>query len=89
MKALIAALCIAASTCALASAKVERDKAFLDEVKRAAAVAQATAIEGGRIVVAQVSMNCGIAPIPPIGCRVGPCVCDATGTNCQWTFVCK
>lgn len=35
------------------------------------------------------SFACGIAPIPPIGCRVGPCVCDQNGENCQWTFICK
>lgn len=27
--------------------------------------------------------------IPPIGCKVGPCVCDKDGNNCQWTFVCS
>lgn len=35
------------------------------------------------------SFKCGIAPIPPLGCRVGSCVCDASGRNCQWTFVCN
>jgi hypothetical protein len=41
----------------------------------------------------QVSMQCGVAPIPPVGCRVGSCVCDRSpygGTsNCHWTFVCR
>lgn len=37
----------------------------------------------------QMSMNCGIAPIPPIGCRVGQCVCNGSGSNCRWTFVCN
>ncbi len=32
--------------------------------------------------------QCGFAPFPPPGCRVGPCVCDQTGQNCQWTFIC-
>ena len=41
----------------------------------------------GSFIKAQ-NINCGIPPIPPIGCRVGPCVCDQTGTRCQWTFVC-
>jgi hypothetical protein len=36
-----------------------------------------------------VNLNCGIRPIPPIGCQVGPCVCDQTGTNCQWQFICN
>jgi hypothetical protein len=35
------------------------------------------------------SINCGIAPIPPIGCRVGSCLCDQNGRNCRWTFVCN
>ena len=32
---------------------------------------------------------CGFAPFPPFGCRVGACVCDSTGQNCQYTFICK
>jgi len=35
------------------------------------------------------SINCGIAPIPPIGCRVGACVCDQYGRNCRYTFICN
>jgi hypothetical protein len=35
------------------------------------------------------NLSCGIAPIPPIGCRVGQCVCDGMGQNCRWTFVCS
>ena len=35
------------------------------------------------------SINCGIPPIPPIGCRVGACVCDQYGRNCQYTFICN
>lgn len=31
---------------------------------------------------------CGIPPLPPIGCKLGPCVCDQNGQNCQWTFIC-
>jgi hypothetical protein len=34
------------------------------------------------------NLSCGIAPIPPIGCKVGPCVCDEHGQNCKWTFTC-
>jgi hypothetical protein len=41
------------------------------------------------IIKAQSSMACGIAPIPPIGCRVGACQCDQNGNNCSWTFVCN
>ena len=41
------------------------------------------------VLVAQSSLACGIAPIPPIGCRVGACVCDQNGQNCQWTFICQ
>ena len=35
------------------------------------------------------SFQCGIAPIPPLGCRVGACVCDQSGRNCQWQMVCN
>ena len=42
-----------------------------------------------RVQLAQSSIRCGIAPIPPIGCRIGACVCDQYGSNCQWTFICN
>ena len=32
---------------------------------------------------------CGMQPIPPMGCKVGACVCDTNGNNCQWTMICK
>jgi hypothetical protein len=35
-----------------------------------------------------VNMACGIPPIPPVGCKIGDCVCDETG-RCRWTFVCN
>lgn len=35
---------------------------------------------------AQANMNCGIPPIPPIGCTA-ICVCDGDG-NCSWEFIC-
>lgn len=36
------------------------------------------------------NLNCGIPPIPPIGCKPpGVCVCDQTGQKCQWQFVCN
>jgi|ETNmetMinimDraft_13_1059891.scaffolds.fasta_scaffold139436_1 hypothetical protein len=35
------------------------------------------------------NISCGIPPIPPIGCRVGACICDQHGRNCQWTFICN
>jgi len=39
------------------------------------------------------SGSCGIVPIkpiPPLGCRdLEPqCVCDGTGQNCYWTWIC-
>lgn len=37
----------------------------------------------------QSSINCGFAPFPPFGCRVGACVCDSYGQNCRWTFICN
>ena len=37
-------------------------------------------------------LTCGMAPLPPLGCRVGACVCDRSpqggATNCHWTFNC-
>jgi hypothetical protein len=38
---------------------------------------------------ATANMSCGIPPIPPIGCHVGPCVCDARGMDCHYEFVCN
>jgi hypothetical protein len=40
------------------------------------------------LITAQASMRCGLPPLPPLGCRVGACVCDQMGQNCQWTFIC-
>jgi hypothetical protein len=34
------------------------------------------------------SLACGIPPIPPVGCRVGQCVCDASGNNCHYQMLC-
>lgn len=39
-------------------------------------------------LITPININCGIPPIPPIGCRIGPCQCDASGRFCQWTFIC-
>ncbi len=35
------------------------------------------------------NINCGIKPLPPIGCAYdsGRCVCDSNG-NCHWVFDC-
>ena len=35
------------------------------------------------------SWKCGFKPFPPFGCKVGSCVCDSTGNNCEWTFICN
>ncbi len=51
------------------------------------ALAQRSTLD--RFRVAQASLACGLAPLPPLGCRVGACVCDQYGRNCQWTFVCR
>jgi hypothetical protein len=37
----------------------------------------------------QSSMACGLAPLPPLGCRVGPCACDASGHNCRYQMLCN
>ena len=42
-----------------------------------------------KIFGAQTFSKCGYPPYPPYGCKVGACVCDGQGQNCQWTFICK
>lgn len=37
----------------------------------------------------KINLACGIAPLQPLGCWIGACICDQNGNNCQWTFVCK
>lgn len=32
--------------------------------------------------------SCPLPPIPPLGCKVGPCVCDQRGQNCHYEFIC-
>lgn len=48
-------------------------------------------IENGfdRRYLQTVSLNCGLKPLPPLGCKVGRCVCDANGQNCKWEFICN
>jgi len=43
---------------------------------------------GSNQSVVSASINCGIKPIPPIGCSDADavCVCDDDG-NCAWQFV--
>ena len=83
LRTIIVTLAIAALSGAAVQAKPELTAS---EALRAAGI-RAPAASG--IVIAQVSMSCGIAPIPPLGCKVGPCVCDQNGQNCHWTFVCN
>lgn len=40
-------------------------------------------------VIRAQTLACGLPPLPPLGCRNPTCVCDQTGTRCQWTFVCN
>ena len=35
-----------------------------------------------------ISMECGLPPLPPLGCEVGPCVCDENGDNCHYIMIC-
>ncbi len=32
--------------------------------------------------------NCGLPPLPPLGCSGGYCLCDGDG-NCTWVFNCS
>ena len=34
------------------------------------------------------NIRCGVKPVPPVGCKIGACVCDQSG-NCSWTFICS
>lgn len=34
------------------------------------------------------NFKCGLKPLPPLGCKVGRCVCDQNGNNCQWVMDC-
>lgn len=38
---------------------------------------------------ALVEAMCPLPPLPPLGCKVGPCVCDQNGQNCTYQFICK
>ena len=35
------------------------------------------------------NLSCGLAPLPPLGCVIGSCVCDQNGNNCHWQFNCQ
>ena len=34
------------------------------------------------------AQQCGIAPLPPLGCKNPHCVCDTSG-HCHWEFDCN
>ena len=34
------------------------------------------------------SFKCGFKPFPPFGCKIGRCICDRNGQNCEWEVVC-
>ena len=38
--------------------------------------------------VAYANLQCGLRPLPPLGCVVAYCQCDGDG-NCSWVFSCK
>lgn len=56
---------------------------------RKALAVLAMALFAGVVPPAFANLSCGIPPIPPVGCRVGPCACDSSGQHCSWTFVCS
>lgn len=36
-----------------------------------------------------INLQCGLAPIPPIGCYA-QCVCEGyLGVDCHWEFICR
>lgn len=34
------------------------------------------------------SFQCGFKPFPPLGCKIGRCICDSRGQNCYWETIC-
>lgn len=34
------------------------------------------------------NLACGLKPLLPLGCTDAMCVCDGSGTNCEWEFIC-
>ena len=39
--------------------------------------------------IIKTSLSCGLAPLPPLGCRNPTCICDQSGQNCRWVFQCN
>lgn len=39
--------------------------------------------------ITKANLSCGLAPLPPLGCSIGSCVCDQNGNNCHWQFICQ
>jgi hypothetical protein len=33
--------------------------------------------------------SCGMKPYVRSGCRIGDCVCDKNGRNCEWQVICN
>jgi len=59
-------------------------------MKRRILLAMMVALMPGSFAYSQISVvKCGVPPIPPVGCKVGDCVCDQSGNNCHYVFVCK
>jgi hypothetical protein len=38
---------------------------------------------------AYASIACGLPPLPPLGCVLGPCVCDSDGKDCHYEMICR
>ena len=38
---------------------------------------------------ADANIACGVPPIAPVGCVVGPCVCDEDGNDCHYEMICR
>jgi hypothetical protein len=51
-------------------------------------LAVALTIASALTAEAQMTVACGVAPVPAAGCKVGPCVCDQNGNNCHYIFIC-
>jgi hypothetical protein len=96
MKKLIAAFAVFmafGSAFAVPAQNVSQQQSASMEIKNCAQADMTSAPQNAertdfRNMMQLANSACGFAPFPPLGCRLGNCVCDQY-RNCQWTFICK
>ena len=50
------------------------------------AIVSVLTIVGG---TAYANWQCGIKPLPPLGCSYDDAQCVCSGNSCQWVYVCN